>query len=99
MISVNGSGWGPIKAQLESCDFDVLLGQEHKRTAADFNESMQQARVLGWKIAGVAAIKKIEGMSGGTLVAARSWLPFGRALRQGQEVVWPARVSAGWVDT
>ncbi len=74
-VTVNSSGWGPLKAFLQLTGAHVVFGQEHRLPAHEISAASAWARRHGWRSIWAPATKGPKGgWSAGTVILTRSFI-------------------------
>ncbi len=97
-VTINSSGWGPLKEFLTRTDAHIVFGQEHRLPSHDIPAASAWARRHGWKSVWAPATKGARGgWSAGTVIMARSFIGL-RHPDVGGRVVAEARAVAAIVE-
>ncbi len=97
-VTVNSTGWGPLRNFLLKTEAHLVFGQEHRLPQSAIPAASSWARRHGWKSVWAPAIPGPGGgWSAGTVVLARSYLGL-RHPAVGDRVVVPGRVAAAVLE-
>ncbi len=97
-VTVNSTGWGPLRNFLLRTDAHLVFGQEHRLPAHEVPAASAWARRRGWRSVWAPATQGPRGgWSAGTVILARSFIGL-RHPDHGSRVVSEARAVAAVVE-